>query len=201
MISSGWAVSLPFPPPCPGRCAAGAMSGSCCPATGTSSNSSPILKSLGNAPPLAEMPACSLGRASTKDGLPVYVLLCPQLYDRPGNPYGDESGPRLAGQRRPLRPVCLRRGRARRRHSGQELGSGPGPRQRLAGRAGAGLPGLEGLEGPLDPDHPQPRLSGPVPAGLAAPDRRAGKLLPHRRARILRPSSRSSRAASSTPRT
>ena len=38
------------------------------------------------------MPACSLGRASTKDGLPVYVLLCPQLYDRPGNPYGDELG-------------------------------------------------------------------------------------------------------------
>ena len=38
------------------------------------------------------MPACSLGRASTRDGLPVYVLLCPQLYDRPGNPYGDESG-------------------------------------------------------------------------------------------------------------
>jgi starch synthase len=41
---------------------------------------------------LAEMPACSLGRASTKDGLPVYVLLCPHLYDRPGNPYGDETG-------------------------------------------------------------------------------------------------------------
>jgi Starch synthase catalytic domain len=35
---------------------------------------------------------CRLGRASTRDGLPVYVLLCPQLYDRPGNPYGDESG-------------------------------------------------------------------------------------------------------------
>jgi len=28
----------------------------------------------------------------TRDGLPVYVLLCPELYDRPGNPYGDESG-------------------------------------------------------------------------------------------------------------
>src|SRR5262245_28623650 len=41
---------------------------------------------------LAEMPACSIGRAATRDGLPVYVLLCPQLYDRPGNPYGDESG-------------------------------------------------------------------------------------------------------------
>src|SRR5437868_14123389 len=32
----------------------------------------------------AQMPACRLGRASTRDGLPVYVLLCPQLYDRPG---------------------------------------------------------------------------------------------------------------------
>jgi starch synthase len=40
----------------------------------------------------AEMPACRLGRASTRDGLPVYVLLCPQLYDRPGDPYGDEDG-------------------------------------------------------------------------------------------------------------
>jgi starch synthase len=38
------------------------------------------------------MPACRLGRAATRDGLPVYVLLCPQLYDRPGNPYGDENG-------------------------------------------------------------------------------------------------------------
>jgi starch synthase len=40
----------------------------------------------------AEMPACRLGRAATRDGLPVYVLLCPRLYDRPGNPYGDENG-------------------------------------------------------------------------------------------------------------
>ena len=40
----------------------------------------------------AELPPCRLGRAATRDGLPVYVLLCPQLYDRPGNPYGDESG-------------------------------------------------------------------------------------------------------------
>jgi starch synthase len=47
---------------------------------------------VGHAPQLAEMPACTLGRAATRDGLPVYVLLCPQLYDRPGNPYGDESG-------------------------------------------------------------------------------------------------------------
>src|SRR5438477_8396630 len=47
---------------------------------------------VGHCAALAEMPACTLGRAATRDGLPVYVLLCPQLYDRPGNPYGDESG-------------------------------------------------------------------------------------------------------------
>jgi starch synthase len=47
---------------------------------------------VGHCPPLGEMPACSLGRASTRDGLPIYVLLCPQLYDRPGNPYGDSNG-------------------------------------------------------------------------------------------------------------
>jgi starch synthase len=47
---------------------------------------------VGECVSLGEMPACSLGLASTKDGLPVYILLCPQLYDRPGNPYGDASG-------------------------------------------------------------------------------------------------------------
>jgi starch synthase len=47
---------------------------------------------IGQCPALADMPPCMLGRASTRDGLPVYVLLCPQLYDRPGNPYGDEQG-------------------------------------------------------------------------------------------------------------
>src|ERR1700712_4638293 len=47
---------------------------------------------VGHCPALAEMPACSLGLTATRDGLPVYVLLCPELYDRPGNPYGDTSG-------------------------------------------------------------------------------------------------------------
>ena len=41
---------------------------------------------VGKCPALAEMPACSLGLTATKDGLPIYILLCPQLYDRPGNP-------------------------------------------------------------------------------------------------------------------
>ena len=47
---------------------------------------------VGHCASRGEMPACILGRAATRDGLPVYVLLCPQLYDRPGNPYGDEQG-------------------------------------------------------------------------------------------------------------
>lgn len=47
---------------------------------------------IGNSPAFAEMPPCSLGLGATKDGLPVYVVLCPPLYDRPGNPYGDEDG-------------------------------------------------------------------------------------------------------------
>jgi starch synthase len=50
------------------------------------------LEVIGRSEALAEMPACSLALGSTRDGLPVYVLLCPQLYDRPGNPYGDASG-------------------------------------------------------------------------------------------------------------
>jgi starch synthase len=47
---------------------------------------------IGQCEALGEMPACSLALAATKDGMPVYVLLCPQLYDRPGNPYGDDAG-------------------------------------------------------------------------------------------------------------
>ena len=47
---------------------------------------------VGRCPAFAEMPACSLGRAATKDGLPVYVLLCSQLYDRPGNPMAMRPG-------------------------------------------------------------------------------------------------------------
>jgi len=38
------------------------------------------------------IPACSLGRATTRDGLIVYVLLCPELYDRDGSPYVDSFG-------------------------------------------------------------------------------------------------------------
>jgi starch synthase len=38
------------------------------------------------------IPACGLGRGTTQDGLTVYVLLCPELYDRDGSPYVDGFG-------------------------------------------------------------------------------------------------------------
>ncbi len=41
---------------------------------------------------LGEIPSCHLGRVTTPDGLDVYVLLCAELYDRPGGPYSDADG-------------------------------------------------------------------------------------------------------------
>ena len=92
MISSGWADLLPFPPPCPGPCARWSDVRIMLPGYRDVVEQFTHIEIVGQCAPLADMPACTLGRASTKDGLPVYVLLCPQLYDRPGNPYGDKSG-------------------------------------------------------------------------------------------------------------
>jgi len=47
---------------------------------------------VGECPALAELPACSLGRTTTSDGLPIYVLISPTLYERDGNPYCDANG-------------------------------------------------------------------------------------------------------------
>lgn len=38
------------------------------------------------------LPACELGRIEMPDGLVVYIVLCSELYDRDGSPYGDWSG-------------------------------------------------------------------------------------------------------------
>jgi starch synthase len=38
------------------------------------------------------MPACEIGRIDMTDGLTIYVVLCPELYDREGSPYGDAEG-------------------------------------------------------------------------------------------------------------
>ena len=50
------------------------------------------LEIVGECPALAQLPACSLGRSTTPDGLPIYVLICPTLYERDGNPYCDANG-------------------------------------------------------------------------------------------------------------
>jgi starch synthase len=44
---------------------------------------------VGRCKSFAGLPACDVGRLETPDGLIVYVLLCPVLYDRDGTPYGD----------------------------------------------------------------------------------------------------------------
>lgn len=43
-------------------------------------------------PGLAQIPPCRIGFTHAGDGLPVYVVICPELYERPGSPYVDESG-------------------------------------------------------------------------------------------------------------
>ena len=92
MTLSGSADLRPFRRPSPGPCGSGATSGFLLPGYRDVVEQFTHIQIVGQCPALAEMPACSLGLASTKDGLPVYILLCPQLYDRPGNPYGDTAG-------------------------------------------------------------------------------------------------------------
>ncbi|MFZ5540147.1 MAG: glycogen synthase GlgA [Pseudomonadota bacterium] len=41
---------------------------------------------------LGELPAADVLRAELDNGVPVYVIDCPPLYDRPGGPYQDPSG-------------------------------------------------------------------------------------------------------------
>jgi starch synthase len=47
---------------------------------------------VGTCPASAALPACDIGLGRTRDGLPVYVVVSPALFDRPGTPYGDEAG-------------------------------------------------------------------------------------------------------------
>lgn len=43
---------------------------------------------VGHLPAFADLPACDIGKITCQDGLILYVLLCPELYDREGTPYG-----------------------------------------------------------------------------------------------------------------
>src|SRR5690606_12685591 len=40
----------------------------------------------------AGLPECRIGLTHQPDGLPVYVLLCPELFERSGSPYVDGAG-------------------------------------------------------------------------------------------------------------
>ncbi|WP_438279750.1 glycogen synthase GlgA [Pseudomonas alabamensis] len=40
----------------------------------------------------AALPPCKIGRMDLPDGLVIYVLICPELYEREGTPYGDNEG-------------------------------------------------------------------------------------------------------------
>nr|WP_082145738.1 glycogen synthase GlgA [Microvirga massiliensis] len=50
------------------------------------------IERIGSLPGSFGIPACDLGRTRTRDGLTIYIILCPELYDREGSPYGDASG-------------------------------------------------------------------------------------------------------------
>ena len=134
----------------------------------------------------AEMPAARLGRASTKDGLPVYVLLCPQLYDRPGNPYGDEDGrdwpdndirfARFASAAAELAMGTLDKNWAADLVHANDWQAALVPA--YLAWSGAKIPSILTIHNLA--------YQGLFPKEIAAPDRRARKLLPHRRRRVLR---------------
>ncbi|MDR9438800.1 MAG: glycogen synthase GlgA [Halomonas sp.] len=46
---------------------------------------------VGHLPAFADLPACDIGKMTCSDGLILYVLLCPELYEREGTPYGCAS--------------------------------------------------------------------------------------------------------------
>lgn len=50
------------------------------------------IKMVGKIAGLSALPDCRLGRLDLSDGLIVYVVVCPELYDREGYPYGDSEG-------------------------------------------------------------------------------------------------------------
>jgi len=43
-------------------------------------------------PGQAAIPPCEIARLQTADGLTIYAVICPELFDRPGSPYTDATG-------------------------------------------------------------------------------------------------------------
>ncbi|WOD10248.1 glycogen synthase GlgA [Pseudomonas sp. NyZ704] len=55
-------------------------------------NSGYPIQIIADLPGYAALPPCQIGRMTLEDGLTLYVVICPELYDRPGTPYGDSNG-------------------------------------------------------------------------------------------------------------
>jgi len=55
-------------------------------------NSGHAIRTVGSLSGYAEIPGCRIGRMDMPDGLIIYVLICPELYEREGSPYGDADG-------------------------------------------------------------------------------------------------------------
>jgi len=50
------------------------------------------IECVASLPGAGDIPPCALGRVTRPDGLAVYIVLCPELYDREGTPYLDAAG-------------------------------------------------------------------------------------------------------------
>lgn len=50
------------------------------------------LKVIGHSSAPAGLPAFRIGKGHARDGMPYYVVMCPELFERPGSPYGDTRG-------------------------------------------------------------------------------------------------------------
>ncbi|MCQ4318945.1 glycogen synthase GlgA [Stutzerimonas stutzeri] len=50
------------------------------------------IRIVGSVTPRADLPPSRIGRLDMPDGLIIYVVVCPDLYERDGLPYGDEHG-------------------------------------------------------------------------------------------------------------
>ena len=67
----------------------------------------PAMEVVRSMPATAGLPAWSLGRFSTHDGLTMYIVLCDELYDREGSPYGAFGGGDFADNDTRFARLCL----------------------------------------------------------------------------------------------
>ena len=146
----------------------------------------PNMDIVAQLPRTASLPPWSLGRFATPDGLTIYAVLCDELYDREGSPYGPFAGGDFGDNDLRFARLSL---------AAAELAAGEADpnwkpdvvhRQRLALGARRRLSALERAFDALDPDDPQPRLSGSLPARAHGRARHSRSRLQRQRRRVPR---------------